>query len=221
MWQPLASTGKGNIFGPNLSLLSELPRETKVTIKSLRAILNTLKTKRVILAGDFNSTETLSSFDTGGPLSPSEAKDKNTEAIQEVLNAWQFKDLWTRESNKQREAERKNLEHLTHWNHEHTRGVRIDRVNANFRIEADVTVSTHQHLGSDHRGLLSSWSHRGHIDTSPPNRPLLHRAFKLKEVIEYNKAVLADNQENHLEGPNAFPKWDKAKLLMRTYAIRA
>jgi hypothetical protein len=40
------------------------------------------------------------------------------------------------------------------------------------------------HLGSDHKGVLYSWSHRGHIDTSPPNRPLLHRAFKLKEVIE-------------------------------------
>jgi hypothetical protein len=65
------------------------------------------------------------------------------------------------------------------------------------------------------------WSHRGHIDTSPPNRPLLHRAFKLKEVIEYNKAVLVDYQENHLEGPNAFPKWDKAKWLIRTHAIGA
>jgi hypothetical protein len=30
-----------------------------------------------------------------------------------------------------------------------------------------------------------------------------------------------DYQENHLEGPNAFPKWDKAKWLMRTYAIGA
>jgi hypothetical protein len=27
--------------------------------------------------------------------------------------------------------------------------------------------------------------------------------------------------ENHLEGPNAFPKWDKAKRLIRTYAIEA
>jgi hypothetical protein len=62
--------------------------ETKVTIKSLKAILSTLKTKRVILARDFNSTETLSSFDTKGPLFSSEAKDKNTKAIQEVLNDW-------------------------------------------------------------------------------------------------------------------------------------
>jgi hypothetical protein len=27
--------------------------------------------------------------------------------------------------------------------------------------------------------------------------------------------------ENHLEGPNAFPKWDKTKRLMRTHTIEA
>jgi exonuclease III len=53
---------------------------TKATIKGLRAMLNTLKTKQVILAGDFNSTETLSSFDTGGLLLPSIAKDRNAES---------------------------------------------------------------------------------------------------------------------------------------------
>jgi exonuclease III len=59
---------------------------TKATIKRLRAVLNTLKTKQVILAGAFNFTETLSLFDTGGLLPPSIAKNKNAEAIQEVLN---------------------------------------------------------------------------------------------------------------------------------------
>jgi hypothetical protein len=58
--------------------------------------------------------------------------------------------------------------------------------------------------------LLYSWSHRGRINLAPTGTT--HKAFKLKEV----KAVLADYQENHLEGPNAFPKWDKAKWLMRT-----
>jgi endonuclease/exonuclease/phosphatase (EEP) superfamily protein YafD len=43
---------------------------TKATIMALRNILRTIKGKRVILAGDFNSTETLSSFDTGGPKTP-------------------------------------------------------------------------------------------------------------------------------------------------------
>jgi hypothetical protein len=27
--------------------------------------------------------------------------------------------------------------------------------------------------------------------------------------------------ENHLKGPNAFPKWDKTKRLMHTYSIEA
>jgi hypothetical protein len=39
----------------NLSFPNSL-EGTKATIKGLRAVLNTLKTKRVILAGDFNST---------------------------------------------------------------------------------------------------------------------------------------------------------------------
>jgi hypothetical protein len=93
-----------------LSLLSELLRGNKSTIKSLRAILNTLKTKQVILARDFNFTETLSSFDTKGgigPLSPSQAKDRNAEAIQETLNDWRFKDLWTRESMSNKKLKRK------------------------------------------------------------------------------------------------------------------
>jgi exonuclease III len=192
---------------------------TKATIKGLRAVLNTLKTKRVILAGDFNCTETLSSFDTGGLLPPLIAKDRNAEAIQEVLNDWRFKDLWTKDE--QRELQRKNLDHLTYWNHKHTRGVRIDRVYANFSVEADITVSTHHHPGSDHKGVLYSWSHRAPAGTGPLNRPLPHRAFELKEVIEYNKAILVDYWQKHLEGPHAFPKWDKAKRLMRIHAIEA
>jgi hypothetical protein len=97
----------------------------------------------------------------------------------------------------------------------------IDRVYANFSVEADITISTHHHPGSDHKGVLYLWSHRAPAGTRPPNRPLPHRAFELKEVIEYNKAILVDYQEKHLEGPHAFPKWDKAKWLMRTHAIQA
>jgi hypothetical protein len=55
----------------------------------------------------------------------------------------------------------------------------------------------------------------------PPTRPLAHRAFDLKTVKEYNIAILTYFMENHLEGPNAFPKWDKAKRLMHTHAIKA
>jgi hypothetical protein len=57
------------------------------------------------------------------------------------------------------------------------------------------------------------------VDRSPPLPPLPYRAFELKEVKAYNKAILQDYTENHLEGINAFSKWDKAKRLICTHAI--
>jgi endonuclease/exonuclease/phosphatase family metal-dependent hydrolase len=130
-------------------------------------MLSGLKSKRVILAGDFNSTETLSSFDTGGPLPPSHAKESNAQAIQTLLNEWRFKDLWTREGNDLRETERNSLKHLTYRNNDHTRGHRIDRIYANFAIEVEVTVTTFHHPGSDHRGVLYSWSARAPLREEP------------------------------------------------------
>jgi hypothetical protein len=76
---------------------------------------------------------------------PSKAKERNAESVQELLNEWRLKDLWTKESNEAREVERPQLDHLTHWNHDHTRGVRIDRVYTNFVIKADVEVTTLPH----------------------------------------------------------------------------
>jgi hypothetical protein len=95
----------------------------------------------------------------------------------------------------------------------------IDRVYANFCVEVDIIVSTHHHLGSDHGGVLYSWSHRALVQ-GPPTDPS-HIELLLKEVIEYNKAILVNYREKYLEGPHVFPKWDKAKQLMRTYAIKA
>jgi hypothetical protein len=40
-------------------------------------------------------------------------------------------------------------------------------------------------------------------------------------VIEFNKEILKNFAENHMEGPNAYPKWDKAKCLMHNHAIKA
>jgi hypothetical protein len=182
-------------------------------------MMRSLKSMRVILAGDFNSTETKSSFDAGGSLPPSDGKEPNSEAIQTMVTKWGFKDLWTQESNLSREVERPNLDHLTHWNHDHTRGLRLDRIYANFEIKGTVNVSTAPHIGSDHKGVLLKCCNLPEAPGAPPPRPLPHRAFELKSVKEYNKAILTDYLENHLTGPNAYPKWDKAKRLMRTHAI--
>jgi hypothetical protein len=158
---------------------------TKATIMALRNILRTIKGKRVILAGDFNSTETLSFFDTGGPKRPSKAKEPNAESVQELLNEWKFKDLWTKESNKAREVERPQLDHLTHWNHDHTRGVCIDRVYTNFVINADVEVTTHYHIGSDHKGVKYFWScSQGHVETplqAPTQSPLSKEGHRIQQ----------------------------------------
>jgi hypothetical protein len=124
----------------------------KATIKALKGIMRKLKSKRVILSGDFNSTETRSLYDTEGALPPTNTK--NTNAIQEILDTYGFKDLWAHGDNKAREQERPKLQHLTHWNHDHTRGVRIDRVYTNFAIRGNIKVTTWHHLGSDHRGVL-------------------------------------------------------------------
>jgi hypothetical protein len=43
----------------------------------------------------------------------------------------------------------------------------------------------------------------------------------LKKVIESKKEILMDFAKNHIEGPNTYPKWDKAKCLMHNYAIMA
>jgi hypothetical protein len=126
----------------------------KATIKALNSIIRKLKSKRVILSGDFNSTETRSLYDTGGALPPTNTKNTNAMAIQEILDAYRFKNLWAYGDNEAREQERPKLHHLTHWNHDHTRGVHIDRVYANFAIHDNIKVTTWHHPGSDHRGVL-------------------------------------------------------------------
>jgi hypothetical protein len=115
--------------------------------------------------GDFNSTETLSTFDASGPLAPSCAKEVNVEVVQTLLSNWRFKDLWTREDNNSRETKKNLQEHLTHWNHEHTRGHHINRVYANFVIEVDkghetltghfVKISAYANNTAVHLGLLT------------------------------------------------------------------
>ena len=51
--------------------------------------------------------------------------------------------------------ERDNLTHLTHWNQDRTRGVRIDRIYLNFKtVGATLEVCTLHHPGSDHKGVL-------------------------------------------------------------------
>jgi hypothetical protein len=55
-------------------------------VKALSNIINKLKNKRVVLTGDYNSTKTKSSYDTRGPLPPTNAKNTNAATVQTILD---------------------------------------------------------------------------------------------------------------------------------------
>ena len=84
------------------------------------------------MAGDFNSTRTLAREDADGTLPPQESRQSKAVLIQEYLSANFFMDLWNTFQNNNRDRELKYLSHLTHLNHNHTQGVRLDRIYANF-----------------------------------------------------------------------------------------
>ena len=107
---------------------------TITTVKAVDVMLRQKHGARVILAGDFNSTETLDRSSTGGLLNASKYRADKAACVQQLLDKWRLKDGWLHPQNPYRNGERDNLSHLTHWNHERTRGVRIDRVCLNFDI---------------------------------------------------------------------------------------
>ena len=128
---------------------------TVATTKAVDAMLRQKHCARIILAGDFNSTETTARSSTGGLLNASNHRTERADCVQQLLDKWRLKDGWLTPQNPHRNREGDNLTHLTHWNHERTRGVRIDQVYSNFEmVGATMEVSTHHHPGSDHRGVL-------------------------------------------------------------------
>ena len=106
--------------------------------------------------------------------------------MQQLLDKWRLKDGWLLPQNPHRNKERDNLSHLTHWNHDRTRGVRIDRVYLNFKIPgASLEVQTLHHPGLDHKGVL--YRIRGIPGATKVDaiKALPHRAFDLPEVIKF------------------------------------
>jgi hypothetical protein len=85
----------------------------------------------------------------------------------------------------------------------------------------DVRVITHSHPGSDHTGVKYAWSNNIATEEKSPSLLLPHRAFAIKKVIKFNKEILKDFTENHMEGPNTYPMLDKAKCLMHNHTIKA
>jgi hypothetical protein len=54
--------------------------------------------------------------------------------------------------------------------------------------------------------------------TSPLLLP--HRVFKIKVVKSFTCNTIQDYVDNHVAGPYPFPKWEKAKRLICTFAIK-
>ena len=97
------------------------------------------------------------------------------------------------------------LTHLTHWNHDRTRGVRIDRVYLIFTIVgATLEVSTLHHPGSDYKGVL--YKIRGCSGPTKVDTPkaLPHRAFYIPEVIEFASERLAEFNASTTLGRDSF-----------------
>ena len=132
--------------------LNELP-STIATTRAVDAMLWKKHGARVILVGDFNSMETLDKSSTGGLLDATKHRTERAACVQQLLDKWRLKDSWLLPHNPHRNRERDNLSHLTHWNHDRTRSVRIDRVYLNFDIPGmSLEVQTLHHPGLDHKG---------------------------------------------------------------------
>jgi Reverse transcriptase (RNA-dependent DNA polymerase) len=185
--------------------------ETIEVTKKLDKILTLLKGKRIILSADFNATENLSKYNTGGTSPPTQHRGRRAAIIDELLSKWRLKDTWSSNSNPNRIGERKTGAHLTHWNAAKTRGVRIDRVYCNFEIDGEMEISTHYHPGSDHKGVKFAFYGTSEGVKEEPNKALPHRAFDLPEIKKFAKEEIRALLERAPTGTTLFKQWDETK----------
>ena len=194
-------------------------KETIATTKAVDAMLRQKHGARIILAGDFNSTETTSRSSTGGLLDASNHRRERADCVQQLLDKWRLKDGWLTPLNPHRNREGDNLTHLTHWNNERTRGVRIDRVYSNFElVGATMEVSTHHHPGSDHKGVLYRIRGSPGTTTTDKTKALPHRAFDLPEVIDFASVRLEKFNASNVHDAECFGAWDVCKTKIKNFA---
>ena len=78
-------------------ITSYFPNNLKGTIATTRAVDAMLCQKhgaRIILAGDFNSTESLARSSTGGLLDATRHRAERAACVQQLLDKWRLKDGW-------------------------------------------------------------------------------------------------------------------------------
>ena len=120
--------------------------------------------------------------------------------------------MWMNMEEDLRIKDMKNNNHITHWNNEYTRGTRLDRVYLNFETDLKMDVSSHTHVGADHKAVRWSLSTRVHT----PNvieRKTPHRAYAIPEVAQAVREVFlkefpAALNDNHR---NLLARWDRTK----------
>ena len=72
-------------------ITAHFPNSLKETVATTRAVDAMLRQKhgaRIILAGDFNSTETTSGSSTGGLLEASNHRTERAACVQQLLDKW-------------------------------------------------------------------------------------------------------------------------------------
>ena len=198
------------------------PNDIKGTIATTRAVdkmLRQMHGARIILAGDFNSTETLARSSTGGLLDATDHRAARAACVQQLLDKWRLKDGWMHPQNPHKNRETDNLTHLTHWNQDRSRGVRIDRVYLNFEtVGATLEVSTLHHPGSDHKGVLYRLKGIPSPDTAEKPKALPHRAFDLPEVVSFASEKLAAFNASTSTDSDCFGEWDVCKEKIKNFA---
>ncbi len=143
---------------------------------------------------------------------PTDHHSPRVKIIQELLDKWGFKDAWTNNRNRSRDAEKTSNKHLTHWNTDRTRGVRIDRKYINFDLKETVLdVTTAIHGGTDHMAIKCVMGPKGVVKPKAV-RKAPHRAYELPAI----KKMVTENINKYVESTHdgmwAFPsEWDNTK----------
>ena len=187
--------------------------EVAETILDLKSLLAGHKGERIIMGGDFNSTETLTSADRGGSQSPTLGNASRGRVIYDFLDKAGFRDLWTEQGREDREKDKKNLNHLTHWNHEYSRGSRLDRIYANFEIAGRVEVTTHFHPHSDHKGVLLRITSESVTPNKIGDKTAPHKAYGMDSIRRELSQLIRRETDEVLSSKQdrVFERWDKLK----------
>src|SRR5690606_7017844 len=143
--------------------------------------------------------------------------------VADHLEKWGFRDMWKSMSEELKQKDRKDLNHITHWNSELTRGSRLDRVYLNFETDLEIAVATHTHIGADHKAVRWCLKRKENRPKEvAKNTP--HRAYAIREValaVRQAFTTIIPPGRNVIPVGNLLTRWDRAKNLAKKAAWEA